>query len=297
MNLYATLTELKAGMPDGVQAATTKYDAQLLRLANQGSRLADAYCGRFFYPRLGTRYFHGNGRTILPIDDLLTLTSVAYSTDGGATYTTLDIGVDVHATHWDDHNDVGSYTSLFLDPNGDLSAWPDEDKGRRTVKVVGEWAFAEDRATAWESTGITPSLQLGTGGGTLSIATGALDTLDIWKMAAAIHVGRLLKIESEIVEVVATTDGGTGADTAAVLRGRNGSVDAAHGTGADISIWRPPANVVQAVIITSNRSMERGFQGFGDSRANAEVGSMFYLRALDPEAKALLDPYRIVQVG
>jgi hypothetical protein len=35
--------------------------------------------------------------------------------------------------------------------------------------------------------------------------------------------------------------------------------------------------------------MQRGFQGFGDARAQPEVGQLFFIKRLDPQAQEMLD--------
>jgi len=62
-------------------------------------------------------------------------------------------------------------------------------------------------------------------------------------------------------------------------------------------VWRPPEAVRRATVIQAARQMERGFQGFGDARAQPEVGQLFFLKQIDPEAQALLAPYRMVTHG
>ena len=52
-----------------------------------------------------------------------------------------------------------------------------------------------------------------------------------------------------------------------------------------------------AAIIQAVRQMERGFQGFGDARATPEIGQLFFIKAMDPEAASLLVPYRKIAVG
>jgi hypothetical protein len=290
LNLYATASEIKAAAPDGIRATTLKYDALLLRLANESSRFIDRHCRQVFYPALATRYFDGKGKTTITIDPLLLLTSVAISEDDGLTYTSLTVDVDFRLTWWGDFNDPRSWTQLVLDPNGLESAWP---KGFRSVKVIGVWAYADDRATAWEnSTDTVRDNPLAIGATSLTVADA--DGPDQLGIIPRFQAGQLLRIESEFVYCSAVD---TATNVLTIARACNGTAAAAHTQGTQIDIWRPPEPVKQATAIQAVRLMERGFQGYGDARANVEMSQMVYLRALDPEARALLEPYRIVRAG
>ncbi len=59
---------------------------------------------------------------------------------------------------------------------------------------------------------------------------------------------------------------------------------------------KPPEPVKAAAVIQVLRHVERGFQGFGDARANPDVGQMFFFKQIDPEAAAKLAPYRMMEI-
>jgi hypothetical protein len=296
LNLYATLTEIKTAMPDGIRMSTVKYDSLLLRLASQVSRFIDRHCRQLFYPVVATRYFNSKGKMKLTIGPLrspsalLSLTSVEISEDDGLTYIALTVDEDFRLTWWGDFNDPRSWTQLVLDPNGRESAWPD---GFRSVKVIGVWAYADDRATAWEdSTDDVGNNPLAAGGTSLTVADA--DGPDQLGIAPRFQPGQVLRMESEFAYCSAVPGG---ANTLTIARAQNGTTAAQHVPGTQIDIWRPPEPVKQAAIIQTVRLMERGFQGYGDARANVEMSQMIYLRAWDPEARAKLEPYRIVRAG
>jgi hypothetical protein len=98
----------------------------------------------------------------------------------------------------------------------------------------------------------------------------------------------LIRIEDEYQEVTDLQE-----KTLTVIRGRNGSTAAAHDNGTAIDIWRAPDPVRQAVLIQAVRQHMRATQGFADSRANADIGELFFLKKMDPEAQELLAPYRL----
>lgn len=290
LNLYATPTEIKAAMPDGIRATTTKYDELLLRLAEQVSRFVDRWCRQPFYPQLATRYFNGRGKAGITVGALISLSAVEVSDDDGLTYRSLTLNTDYRPTWWGDHNDPRSWTQLAIDPNGSEPAWP---TGFRSVKVTGVWAYADDRDVAWQSSADTVQSNPLAAGATALVVADA-DGADALGITPRFQAGQLLRIEDEFVYCSAVT---VGTNTLAIARARNGTTAAEHAQAKAIDIWRPPGPVNEATIIQVSRLMQRGFQGFGDARANVELGQMVYLRALDPEARALLEPYRIVRAG
>lgn len=290
LNLYATPTEFKGMVPDGIRSTTVKYDSILLHLANEVSRFIDRWCRQVFYPVLATRYFDGKGKTKMTIGPLLSLTSVEISEDDGLTYSAVTLDVDFRLTWYGDPNDPRCWTQLVIDPNGSETAWPD---GSRSIRVIGVWAYADNRATAWEpSTDTVQDNPLTAGATSLTVADA--DGADQLGIIPRFQAGQLLRIESEFIYCSATN---TVTNALTIARAQNGTTAAAHAQAKGIDIWRPPEPVKQAAIIQAWRLMERGFQGYGDARANAELSQMIYLRALDPEARALLEPYRIVRAG
>lgn len=286
-NCYASLADIRAGMPDGIRATTTKYDALTLRLASEVSRAIDGWCNRTFYPQLATRYFNGSATSDLLVPDLITITSVAYSEDDGETYTTL-LSTDYLATVCGDVNSKKSYDLLRVSALSDtLSTWP---AGERSIRVVGVWAYADDRDTAWESSGDTSEDNPLSSSATTMTVNDA-DAEDAYGIPPIFSPGQLLRLESEYVEVGLRID--SSANTLSIVRGRNGTTAASHTQNTAIDIWRAPEPIRRACVIQVNRQMERGLQGFGDVRATDEIGAITYTRQWDPEAIALMSPYRL----
>jgi len=284
-NAYASVAELRAAIPDGIRASTVKYDALLLRLASEISRWIDKETKRKFYPALATRKFSvGNTSRELWVPDLVSITSVSYSTDDGLTYTAM-ASDDYIATVAGDYNHDGSYTLLEIDRNGDFGYW---QTGQRAIKIVGVWACVDDRGTCWESTGDTvQNNPLASGGASLTVAD--VDGPDLVGGYARLQAGQIYRLESEYIESTLVQD--TTANTLGILRGRNGTTAAAHAQNTAIDVWRAAEPVRQACIIQCLRQMERGFQGYQDARSTPDVGQMFWFKSLDPEARAKLEHY------
>ena len=280
-NAYATPQEIKAALPGAIRTTTTDYDAALTRLAGEVSRFADNHCHRVFFPTLAARTFRGKGGCALRVDDLLSITSVSISTDYGLNYTALAAD-DYFGTVEGDPNSPKSYTHLELDRNGDYSYWP---VGSKAVKVVGVWAYTDDRATCWEDSLDTVENNPLASGGT-SVTVNDDDGPDLWGFTPRFQAGQLARCESEIWENTATA---TNALT--VARGRNGTTAAEHAQNTRIDLWRPPEPVKQAVIIQLARGFARALQGFGDARAVPDISQMIWTRALDPDVVTKLAHY------
>jgi len=286
-NLYAGLNEIKAAMPDGIRSTTTKYDQVLISLSERVSRFVDMYCRRYFYPRLETRYYSSVGEAELWIDDLVELTTLEYSKDEGASYTPLVKAGNFHLTVGSDYNDPRSATCLVVDANGALVRWP---YGRRAVKVEGWWGYSDERAAAWDSSGVKLAKSYTAGGTTLEVTD--VTMMDRWGRGEAFQLGRILRVGDEIFEVVGITNAESGNDMITVVGARNGSTSANHAKDDMIYLWQVPEAVKQATIIQAVRQYERGMQGFGDARANLEMGQLFFIKQIDPEAAVLLSAYR-----
>lgn len=284
-NSYLTLHELRAAAGDGLSKTTFKYDARMLSLLSETSRWVDDYCHRVFYPYMDTRYFDGSGTPWLRVDDLISITSVSYSTDYGTTYTALTAS-DYIAMVEDDYNARQSYNILKVNVNSTtLGSWP---YGQKSIKIVGVWGYCDDRNTCWESTGDRVYDDPFTSSAT-TLTVNEVDGLDIYGGEPRFSSGQILKIDSEYLETTLTQD--TTTRTLGVLRARNGTTAASHVEDTTIYVWRAPEPVRQAVAIQASRLVQRGKQNFGDARATPELGEMFYMRSIDPEAKAKLEPY------
>lgn len=290
-NAYATPTELKAAIPDGVRSTVTKYDALMLRLLSGVSRWIDRELKRVFYPTVATKKFFGSGTCYQRVPDLLSVTTIEYSLDYGATYTALTSNDYILTVEYDE-NSLESYTVIMLDQTSTaLAAWPNTQRG---VRITGVWGYAENRDAAFESANdvVKNTTQISASDTSLKVAD--VDGLDIYGALVRFQGGQILKIGSEYLETGLTID--TSANTIVVSRGRNGSTAAIHLADVPIYVWRAPEPVRDAVIIQAVRQMERGFQGFGDARSQPDVGQMFWFKSLDPEAVAKLATYRNLSI-
>ena len=124
--------------------------------------------------------------------------------------------------------------------------------------------------------------------GATSLEVTDVDGDDLFGLSPVFANGHLLRLESEFFEVTTVNKSD---NKLTVLGARNGSTAAEHLQNVDVEIWRPPAPVRQAAAIMAVRMMQRASQGYADARANPELGQLQFVRRMDPEAKALLEPF------
>jgi hypothetical protein len=288
-NLYATLAEVRSIAPDALQSSVTTYDQLFLRLANTISRWIDDHCQRVFYPLVETRYFEGRGGEDLYIEDLLSASEVAYSTDGGLTYTVLSSS-DYILMAGEDYNPRGSYNQIKVDINGDLGSWP---KGQKAVRVIGLWSWTDNREEAWlDSTDEVEDNPLASSDATLTVND--VDGADLFGATPRLSAGNLIRIEDEYCEATATA---SGSNTATIVRGRNGSDADAHAQNTQIDIWRVPDVVKQGTIIQAIHQFKRGQAGYADAEALPDVGRIMHIKTIDPEVIELLASVRKLGAG
>lgn len=234
MNNYIRLNHLKA---DGGITGTSK-DADLLRLITRVSRAFDDVCERHFYSRVDTKYYDGNGGTVIPIDDLISATTVV---DDG---TTLVSSTD----YWlGPDNRLPNTPARTLELNPDSTTKTIFSNGRRKVSIAGLWGYSNET----EASGLTGTVAT-TNGTTITASADA---------SALIFAGDTLLIEDEQVYVTAVST-----TSITVQRAINGTTAATHSAKA-LNIRRYPRALEEAVTLQSVRlwrmQQTGGAEGFG----------------------------------
>lgn len=275
LNLYASLSELKTAL--AITAATD--DSLLTTCLRNASRLIDRATGRTYFPEVATRYVDGSGsaRLWLPAT-LLEASEVALSSDLGSTYTALAAG-----DYWKSNGhawDVTPYQLLALNPNGSYGSWY---KGSRTVRIAGTWGWRPDYASAWEDAADTVQDAAGISAGVTQITVTSSSGVDALGLSPRFAVGNLVKIESELCEITATSS-----TKLTVTRGANGSTAATHAKDVKIYRWRPFEVVEQATLTQAARYYKRAQQAYADAGANVELGRLVYAKRLDPDVEVIL---------
>lgn len=279
---YATATEIKAAFHDGGVEDSIAYDANLRRLSERASRMIDRLTGRTFWPEKATRYPHSAGGVSLHLeDDLLEITTVSMSSDGGVSYTDLATS-DYFAIGGDSlRYDATPYHRLDMNTNsdGEYGTWY---TGQRAVKVAGLWGWHDDYAHAWEdSQDTTENASLAAAG--VSVTVNAADGPDLWGATPRFQAGQLIKVGSEQMQITAV-----GATTLSVIRAMHGTTAAIHAQNTAIYIYRAPDLVRQATITQAARWFKRGMQGYQDASMSPDLGTLRYAQKLDPDIEAML---------
>lgn len=164
---YCTAAELRTQI-EKTGTTGSGSDAALGVIIEAASRAIDHYCNRpdGFISASGTRYYTGQGRPYLLIDECTSITSVAVKDSAtDTTYTTWTNGTDYQAASGDpedpDWNSlpynmlivlpVGSYAVFtsgeFITKRG-FSPTSDVVRGSPTVKVVANFGYAATTAPA-----------------------------------------------------------------------------------------------------------------------------------------------------
>ncbi|MCK5564540.1 MAG: hypothetical protein KAJ07_04785 [Planctomycetes bacterium] len=294
-NRYATLDEIRDLAPELLTASKTQFDGQFNRLSDVISRWIDDHTGRVFYPFSEVRFFDGPGRNLhrdssdpnrspgaeIYVDDLISVTEVAYSEDDGTTYTALTSS-DYDLLAGDDRNPRGSYNNIRLTFNGDLAVWP---SGQKAVKVTGVWGKTTPREDAFILTGQTvQDNPLLSGATTLTVTD--IDAADGWGITPVISAGDILRIEDEYLEVTVTN---TTTNTATIVRGRNGTTAAAHVQTTPVYKWTVHPKIKQACLIQATHQFKRAQGGFADAMALPDMGKLLQIKSIDPEVYDLVD--------
>jgi len=165
---YATLAQVKAAM----QKTNTDGDVVITRILDAATRSIDRFCNRLddgFIADLtaSARYYSGDGRSFLLIDECVAITEVAVKDSASDTdYTAWTTPTTMMAGDGDwlpfsgdpkapNFNDL-PYDSLMIDPNGDYATFtsglyagrrgfrPTQSYGRSvpTVRTTARWGFS-----------------------------------------------------------------------------------------------------------------------------------------------------------
>jgi hypothetical protein len=239
-NNYVTVDEFKQYITaSGVPIATdTTDDAVIDLILDSASRLIDAECNRTFYPRIETHYFSvpdPNDNELMLDDDLLAITTL---TNGDAT------AVSSSDYNLLPRNLYPKYSVSLLGSSSVYWEWDSEGNDEFVISILGMWGYHRNYTNmpAWVlATTIAEDLTAG---------ETAVDVTS----AAALHVGMIIKIDSELQIIT-----GIATNTLTVTCGHNGSTAAAHTTGASVYYWVPQRDIWMACMEIARNSWQRRF--------------------------------------
>lgn len=260
-NSYASRSALKTrlGLTD------TNDDAVIDAVLGAVSRWIEQFTGRWFFPKVQTRYYTAVQSGRLLVDDLLSVTSLATDADGDRTYedTWTATDYDLDPANAANETPPEPYTEIAVTPDGDYT-FP--VRVARGVKIAGSWGYYDVR--------VTSSATLAEA---LDISETAVDVSD----GTQFGVGQTILIGTEQMQVT-----GISSNTLTVVRGANGTAAATHDTGATIQVYEYPI-VGEACLLQASRIFRRQDAPFGVV-GGGEIGTQIVLGKGDPEVRAML---------
>ena len=273
MNLYSNLAAIK----DSLGITATTHDTRLLAILESASRVIDKYCDRHFYVKSETKYF--DGRTPLPIKDLLSIDTDGLTTDsdGDATFENTFATTDYILYPLN----IFPKTLIELSADSDYGNFGYSKKG---CSIAGLWGYGDGiSATPYTNSGD----EVEDTGGISDTAT-SITVTD----ADNFSPGQTILIESEQCYISAFN---TTTNILTVTRAVNGTTGATHAKDTDIYIYDYPADIEQVCLSLAEKIFVTRGKGFkserlGDYSYTKEDGSIS-----EPEM-TLLSKFRRLKV-
>jgi len=265
-NAYATVTQLKAFMPNSsnIDTATAELDLEA------ASREFDKQSGRIFYPTIKTNLYDTPKKNHLVFhDDLLEM----------LTFTNGD-GTEIESTNYKlwPYNSTPKYQIELRPLSSVYFEFSSTYSSMAAISALAIWGYHERYDLAW-STGSTLSAAIATTSATSVTITS--ETL--------FAAGQIIRIDDELLLVDTVT---TLTHTLTFQRGWNGSTAATHDNGATVTIWTPEPMATKGVLIQTARLYNRKDTPLG-STGGGEMGVQpVVLSKLDPDVQRMAESFR-----
>tara|TARA_Y100000114_G_scaffold67646_1_gene61993 strand:- start:6891 stop:7493 length:603 start_codon:yes stop_codon:yes gene_type:complete len=140
MTLYASLAEVKAAL----QITDTVDDSLITMAVTSASALIEGFCGRRFDSASATRYFAADNAYVLQVDDLVSVTSIASSSQSDGTYDVTWAATDYQLEPLNGYADGLDFPTTRIRAI-DRYLWPASSTingFEADVKIVGTWGFS-----------------------------------------------------------------------------------------------------------------------------------------------------------
>lgn len=266
--------------------AGAENNAQILQLLEGTSRQIDGLLGRWFFPKIETRYFSGNGRDCLELKnwDIISITTLKEDSDADAVYeVTWAITDYLLGPDGNDPTDATRplpYWELSVDQRS-TGAQDVFLKGQRMYQLAGKFGYCELTEAA---TTINEGASFGASDTELTVAA-----------PTNIGIGDTLLIDSEYLYVTGqlVADG----NTFTVSRAANGSTAAAHDDSTTVYKLVYPEPIVEAVRMQASRLWVRRAAGYSNQVGFEDTGTMIPQLGLDQDVRQMLDPYKRWRAG
>lgn len=277
-NTYATLAEYKTFAVARGQTITTDAtdDVVIDGLLEDASRFMDDETGRFFYPRVETRYydvpFAGASRA-RRFDFKADLLEVISFLNGDAT--------SIASTQYNliPRNETPKF-SLELKQMSTL-IWELDSSGNSeyALSMSAFWGYHNRFVDAWKSVG------------TLGAAITDTTTLAYTMTAGhTLAVGKITKIDNEI-GIVGTVSSNT---ITPLKRGDNGSTATTHSNGASVYTWEPMEQLRNCVLEVALRAYKRrSGQSQGSDSIVTASGAVLPPKDVPAMALKFIDTYQV----
>ena len=281
-NVYTNLGMLKDSGTLGL--TNTSNDAQLLRIAEEASRMIDKYCDRYFYIYEGTFYQDGQANRVILDWDVQSVTTLNVDQDYSGQYSTLFNLTSTPVDAWLYPSNILPKTRIEINPAGTIGHFASGI--RNGIKIVGVFGYGND----W------PSNYLHTAGVTLGAALVSTDaTVNLaTNSTSEVTAGMTLRVNSEQVYVSALS--GALNSTAAIARATNGTTAGTATSGAPVSIYDYPSAIVQATVIQTIRTWKRRESGYVNTIIDTGMGQVQVFKGRDADIGEIINQYRRMRV-
>lgn len=273
---YVTVTFLKG--TGALNIDGTAFDTRL-RQANEAiAQAIDRYTDRTFQSYDGTRFYSGDGGTLLFIDDLAVVGTLAEDDQMDGSFDVTWVAADflTRPFNADPTSEWGRpITSFQVSPksNGTQDVFL---AGPRRYRLIGTFGYVT----------VTRDSGVDTSGTTTTGTTVTVNT-------AGVEPGMMLLIGSgttrERIYVDSTASGGT---SLTVRRAQYGSTSSNHATTLDVNYFVYPSPIQEAAFMQVARLWQRRNSGFATTVGLPETGMLTVFRGLDDDVKLMLNPYR-----
>ena len=249
INSYATLAEYKDFVTARGQTSTTDTtdDAVIESILKSVSRYVDSQTGRWFYPRVETRYYDvpdGSSldvRSLVLDADLLEVISVVNGD-----------GVTIPSTEYSLRpRNVTPYLYIRL-KDSSTYYWASNTASdfHDVIAITGIWGFHNKYSDAWvDDSGLNEDVD---------ISETAIDVVD----GQDYTVGNIIRFDNELAYVSAKN-----AHTLTTTRGINGSTATTHTNGTGVTIWQFMQDLKTAVLETALQAYKRRYGTSGTNTA------------------------------
>ena len=316
--VYATMAQIKEYLVN-LKGEYVKDNQIIQRFALQASRRLDRACKRHFMPVRETRtYDHpGGGYTTAAYPQNITgphLTSASsyVSTPAVlcvdedlleiATLTTQNGSTTISASNYflksgDEYN-RSPYERIELKTDGTQTTFLYSGTTQQANSVDGFWGYHDDWDNAWAQVDTVQDNPLTSSDTTVTVAD--VDGVDEQGFTPRFHLQQLIRFGPDSsAEYAYITGKSEEANTLTVVRGVNGTTAAEQTQSTDIYVYRPMADIQEALLLLAVYSYRRKDSvGTVDDRALASsTGVLVMPPKLPEEVSSAISAYRKVLIG